>query len=96
MNYAAQERFSDSVVAYQEAGRLNPDLAPLVTQSVDLVKHLQRAKERPDDPAVQAQLGEIYASDGRPDRPLGPPVPSPFTGVLYSANRGEPQVRRYA
>src|SRR6266446_5460622 len=70
VNYAAQERFADSIAAYQEAGRLNPDLAHLVAQSIDLVEHLQRAKEQPDDPAVQAQLGEIYASDGRPDRAI--------------------------
>ena len=70
VNYAAQERFADSIAAYQEAGRLNPDLAHLVAQSVDLVEHLQRAKEHPDDPAVQAQLGEIYASDGRSDRAI--------------------------
>jgi spermidine synthase len=70
VNYATQERFADSIAVYQEAGRLNPDLAHLVAQSVDLVEHLQRAKEHPDDPAVQAQLGEIYASDGRSDRAI--------------------------
>jgi superkiller protein 3 len=70
VNYAAQERFADSIAAYQEAGRLHPDLAHLVAQSIDLVEHLQRAQEHPDDPAVQAQLGEIYASDGRSDRAI--------------------------
>src|SRR5207302_187976 len=35
---------------------------------IDLVEHLQRAKDHPDDPTVQAQLGELYASDGRSDR----------------------------
>ena len=50
VNYAAQERFDASIAAYREAGRLNPDLARLVAQSIDLVEHLQRAKERPDDP----------------------------------------------
>jgi spermidine synthase len=70
VNYAAQERFEASIAAYQEAKRLNPDLARLVAQSVDLVEHLQRAKEHPEDPAVHAQLGEIYASDGRSDRAI--------------------------
>jgi len=87
VNYAAQERFADSIAAYQEAGRLNPDLAHLVAQSIDLVEHLQRAKEHQDDPVVQAQLGEIYASDGRSDRAiesfekvvaLAPPWPQGF------------------
>jgi len=70
VNYAAQERFADSIAAYQEAERLNPDLAHLVAQSVDLIEHLQRAKEQPEDPTVQAQLGELYASDGRSDRAI--------------------------
>jgi protein O-GlcNAc transferase len=70
VNYAAQERFADSIAAYQEAERLNSDLAHLVAQSIDLVEHLQRAKEHPDDPAVQVQLGELYASDGRSDRAI--------------------------
>jgi len=31
---------------------------------------------------------------GSPERPLVPPVPSPFTGVLYSAERGLPRRRK--
>ena len=70
VSYAAQERFEDSTAAYREAGRLNPDLARLVEQSIDLVNHLQRVKERPDDPVAHAQLGELYAGDGRSDRAI--------------------------
>ena len=68
VSYAAQERHAASIAAYREAGRLQPDLATLVTQSIDLVEHRRRAAEHPDDPAVQASLGELYAGDGRSDR----------------------------
>jgi len=85
VNYAAQERFEASIAAYQEAKRLNPDLARLVEQSVDLVEHLQRAKEHPEDPAVHARLGEIYASDGRSDRAI-----ESFEKVIALAQR-QPQ-----
>jgi tetratricopeptide (TPR) repeat protein len=70
VNYAAQERFDASIAAYQEAGRRNPDLADLVQQSIQLVQHLQRAKEHQDDPMVHLQLGEIYRADGRSDRAI--------------------------
>ncbi len=70
VNYAAAERYADSIAAYQEAGRLQPDLASLVSQSIELVRRLQHARERPDDPTAQAQLGELYASDGRSDRAI--------------------------
>jgi spermidine synthase len=70
VSYAAQERFEASIAAYQEAGRLQPDLARLVAQSIELVEQLRRAKEQPGDPAVQARLGELYASDGRFDRAI--------------------------
>lgn len=70
MSYTAQERFAEAIAAYQEAGHLNPDLAPLIAQSLNLVEHLQRAKDHPDDPAVQVQLGELYAGDGRSDRAI--------------------------
>jgi len=85
VNYAAQERFAASLAAYQEAKHLNPDLARLVEQSVDLVEHLQRAKEHPEDPAVHARLGEIYASDGRSDRAI-----ESFEKVIALAQR-QPQ-----
>ena len=68
VSYAAQERHAASIAAYREAGRLQPDLATLVTQSIELVEHRRRAAEHPDDPAVQAGLGELYAGDGRSDR----------------------------
>jgi spermidine synthase len=70
VNYAAQEHFEASISAYQEARRLRPDLAGLVAQSIELVERLRRAKEHPNDPTVQAQLGELYASDGRFDRAI--------------------------
>lgn len=70
VNYVAQARFEASIAAYQEARRLRPDLARLVAQSIELVERLQRAKEHPDDPTAQAQLGELYASDGRSDRAI--------------------------
>jgi spermidine synthase len=70
VNYAARELFHASMAAYREARRLRPDLAPLVAQSIELVERLQRTKEHPDDPTVQAQLGELYASDGRTDRAI--------------------------
>jgi tetratricopeptide (TPR) repeat protein len=70
VNYAAQERFDASIAAYQEAGRRNADLASLVQQSIQLVQHLQRAKEHPDDSMVHFQLGGLYSADGRSDRAL--------------------------
>lgn len=70
VSYAAQERFEASIAAYQEAGRLRPDLASLVAQSIELVERLRRAKEHPDDATAQAQLGELYASDERFDRAI--------------------------
>src|SRR5262249_39252643 len=70
VNYAGQERFDASIEAYREAKRLRPDLAPLVAQSVELVERLKLARQWPNDPAVQAKLGEIYASDGRSDRAI--------------------------
>jgi tetratricopeptide (TPR) repeat protein len=70
VSYAAQERFDASIAAYREAARLQPDLARLVEQSIDLVERLRMARQRPDDPEAQARLGEIYASDGRPDRAI--------------------------
>src|SRR4029450_6243975 len=36
VNYAAQERFADSIAAYQEAGGLKPDLAHLVAPRIGL------------------------------------------------------------
>lgn len=70
VNYAALERFDASIAAYRQAGHLNPDLAGVVEQSIQLVQHLQRAKEHPDDPRVHLQLGEIYSADGRADRAI--------------------------
>jgi len=70
VSYAARERFAASIAAYQEARRLHPDLARLVAESIELVERLRRAKENPDDPTVQAQLGDLYASDGRSDRAI--------------------------
>jgi spermidine synthase len=67
-NYIAQERFAEATAAYLQAGRLNPEYVRLVEQSLDLIQHLQRAHEHPDDPSVSLQLGTIYASDGRSDR----------------------------
>jgi spermidine synthase len=68
--YAIQERFADSIAAYGEARRLQPDLVRLVEQSIDLVERLRRAKEHPEDPDAQAKLGELYASDRRFDRAI--------------------------
>jgi tetratricopeptide (TPR) repeat protein len=70
VSYAAQENFEASITAYQMARDLRADLADVVGQSIDLVERLRRAKEHPNDPAVQAQLGELYASDGRFDRAI--------------------------
>jgi spermidine synthase len=70
VNYAAQGAYEASIAAYREAARLNPEYAALVEQSIDLVQHLQRAKERPADPDVHLQLGKIYAADGRSDRAI--------------------------
>jgi protein O-GlcNAc transferase len=70
VSYAAQEKFEASIAAYREAKDLRADLAGVVGQSIDLVERLRRAREHPDDPAVQARLGELYASDGRFDRAI--------------------------
>jgi len=70
VSYAAQENFDASIAAYQKAKDLRADLAGVVGQSIDLVERLRRAKEHPNDPAVQERLGELYASDGRFDRAI--------------------------
>jgi spermidine synthase len=70
VNYAAQGAYEASIAAYREAARLNPEYAGLVEQSIDLVQHLQRAAQQPDDPEVHFQLGKIYAADGRADRAI--------------------------
>ena len=70
VNYTAQERFAEAIAAYRNAERLHPDFAPLVQQSINLIAHLQRAKEHPDDPLAYFQLGMIYSDDGRSDRAI--------------------------
>jgi len=70
VNYAAQGNYEASIAAYREAARLKPEYGSLVRQSIDLVQHLQRAAQRPDDPEVYFQLGQIYAADGRSDRAI--------------------------
>ncbi len=70
VSYAAQEKFEASIAAYQEAKDLRADLAGVVGQSIDLVERLRRARQHPDDPAAQARLGDLYASDGRFDRAI--------------------------
>jgi tetratricopeptide (TPR) repeat protein len=70
VSYAAQGNFEASIAAYQEAKDLQANLAGVVGQSIDLVERLRRAKQHPDDPAAQARLGELYASDGRFDRAI--------------------------
>ncbi|MEE8285892.1 MAG: tetratricopeptide repeat protein, partial [Gammaproteobacteria bacterium] len=101
VNYAAQERFADSIAAYQEAGRLQPDYAQLVEQSVTLVRHLQAAKAQPDDPRIHFQLGYMYGSDGRSERAieafekvveLAPHLPQAFVNLALNYEAEE----RYA
>ena len=70
VSYAAQENFEASIAAYRKAKDLRADLAGVVGQSIDLVERLRRAREHPNDPAVHARLGELYASDGRFDRAI--------------------------
>jgi cytochrome c-type biogenesis protein CcmH/NrfG len=70
VNYTAQERFAEAAAAYRHAERLNPDFTLLVQQSLNLIAHLQRAKEQPYDPMVHFALGEIYSNDGRSDRAI--------------------------
>jgi spermidine synthase len=70
VNYTAQERFTAATAAYQQAARLNPDFTHLAQQSINLIEHLRQAKERPNDPVVHFQLGEIYSDDGRSDRAI--------------------------
>jgi tetratricopeptide (TPR) repeat protein len=70
VNYTALERFGEAIAAYRQAERLQPSLAHLVQQSINLIEHLQRAKERPDDPMAHFQLGTIYSDDGRSDRAI--------------------------
>jgi len=70
VSYAAQQRFDASVAAYREAARLQPELARLAEQSIDLVERLRRVRERPQDADALARLGEVYAGDGRSDRAI--------------------------
>jgi spermidine synthase len=70
VSHAARQRFDASIAAYREAARLQPDLARLVEQSIDLVEHLRRAHDHPEDPEAHARLGALYASDGRFDRAI--------------------------
>ena len=70
VSYAAQENFAASIAAYRKAKDLRADLAGVVGQSIDLVERLRRAREHPNDPAVHARLGELYASDRRFDRAI--------------------------
>jgi tetratricopeptide (TPR) repeat protein len=70
VNYTALERFDEAMAAYRQAERLQPNFAHLVQQSLNLIEHLQRARERPDDPLVHFQLGTIYSDDGRSDRAI--------------------------
>ena len=70
VSYAAQENFAASIAAYRKAQDLRADLAGVVGQSIDLVERLRRAREHPNDPAVHARLGELYASDRRFDRAI--------------------------
>jgi spermidine synthase len=70
VNYTAQERFAEAIAAYRNAERLHPPFAHLVQQSINLIEHLQRAKEQPDNPMVHFQLGTIYSDDGRSDRAI--------------------------
>jgi spermidine synthase len=69
-NYLAQERFEAASAAYQEARRLNPELAHLAAQSLQLIQQLQGAKAQPDNPTVHLQLAALYAADGRSDRTI--------------------------
>ena len=57
VNYAAQGGYEASIAAYGEAARLNSEYAALAEQSIELVQHLQRAAQQPDDPEVHFQLG---------------------------------------
>ncbi len=70
VNYAAQGAYEASIAAYREAARLNSEYTALVEQSIELVQHLQRAAQQPDDPEVHFQLGKIYAADRRSDRAI--------------------------
>jgi spermidine synthase len=70
VNYTALERFDEAIAAYRQAERLQPNFAHLVQQSINLITHLQRARERPNDPQVHFQLGTIYSDDGRSDRAI--------------------------
>jgi tetratricopeptide (TPR) repeat protein/spermidine synthase len=70
VNYAAQGSYDASIAAYHEAARLKPEFAQLAEQSIDLVQLLQQAAERPDDPTVHFQLGQVYTADGRSDRAI--------------------------
>jgi spermidine synthase len=99
VNYTAQERFAEAIAAYRQAERRNPDFAHLVQQSINLIEHLQRAREQPDDPMAHFQLGEIYSDDGRSDRAieafekvvaLAPTLPR---GWLYLALNYEAEAR---
>jgi spermidine synthase len=70
VNYAARGNYEASIAAYREAAQLKPEYAAVVEQSIDLVQYLQLAEERPHDPLVRLQLGQIYAADGRSDRAI--------------------------
>jgi hypothetical protein len=43
---------------------------------------------RANTPSKVNEGNKKYENGKRPDQLLGPPVPSPFTDVLYSAERG--------
>jgi spermidine synthase len=99
VNYTALERFGEAIAAYRQAERLQPSLAHMVQQSINLIEHLQRAREQPDDPLVHFQLGTIYSDDGRSDRAieafekvvaLTPQLPQ---GWLYLAINYEAEAR---
>ncbi|PYM17744.1 MAG: hypothetical protein DMD81_08010 [Candidatus Rokuibacteriota bacterium] len=93
VSYAAQENFEASIAAYREAKHLQPDLAGVVGQSIDLVELLRRARQHPDDPATQARLGELYASDGRFDRAIE--CFEKVTALAPAAPRGFLTLARY-
>jgi tetratricopeptide (TPR) repeat protein len=93
VTYAAQGNFDASIAAYQEAKDLRPDLTGVVGQSLDLVERLRRARKHPDDPAAQARLGELYASDGRFDSAIE--CFEKVTSLAPSASQGFFTLARY-
>jgi spermidine synthase len=70
VNYLAQERFEAASAAYQAARRLNPELAHLAAQSLELIQQLQDTRVQPHNPTVHLQLAALYAADGRSDRAI--------------------------